>query len=795
MRRVRLVYRLPCASAKLPDAVRHSQAIGASCADCCCSSARHARAPPRRRRADHPRARDSARASRTTWVSVGVGLQQGWSVHDGRNAANALGLRRRDAVRRGARAARRRRRDGRRARRRTARVPLRYSPHQRATWSSTDADARVSQASSAPLHVASGRGAPHGARAGAGATIYSDFTASAVPASAARATEHGRGLRLRASATASATPSRARSSVDVVQDLDHVAAPEDGTAARATTRARASPVTRLVARFGFGALSQLARSHGRIRDEPLHPRSRARRTRGVARRAAAPRRVAAQCRRAVAPTAATARRDGRRHAAARAARDYAARGSRARAFRAAWRYHAGARAGRRRARDGRERRAARERRRASRSCKRGGNAVDAAVAVGLRARRRRIPRRATSAAAATWSSTWPTAAPRRSTIARSRRSPRRATCTSTRTGKLTDKSIVGPLASGVPGAVAGLTAALAKYGTMSLAQVMAPAIRSPSEGFIVDSALARSFAATRSCIAQFAGAALFLPGRHSRSRVGTRAAAAGARDARCARSRDRGARRSTRATDRRRVAERAASATAASSRRRISRATSRCGATPIRSTYRGYTLLTMPPSSSGGVTMTETLNILEGYRLAAAVRQRALGAPRSARRIQRAFIDRNAKLGDPAFVQVPIAQLTDKSYAAQLRATIGADRATPTPTLDDADARRHADDALLRRRREGQRRRDDDDAEQPVRLGRVPHVGGLLPQRRDGRLRRAAGQAEHVRARAGRGERDPAGQAHAERDVADDRARSRRHAAARRRQPRRSAHHHEHDRR
>src|SRR5689334_25256489 len=60
-------------------------------------------------------------------------------------------------------------------------------------------------------------------------------------------------------------------------------------------------------------------------------------------------------------------------------------------------------------------------------------------------------------------------------------------------GNLTDKSVVGPLASGVPGAVAGLTSALAKYGTMPLAKVMAPAIRYAEEGIIVDAALARSF--------------------------------------------------------------------------------------------------------------------------------------------------------------------------------------------------------------------------------------------------------------------------------------------------------------
>src|SRR5690349_11907380 len=78
-------------------------------------------------------------------------------------------------------------------------------------------------------------------------------------------------------------------------------------------------------------------------------------------------------------------------------------------------------------------------------------------------------------------------------------------------GKLTDKSIVGPTASGVPGAVAGLTAALAKYGTMSLAQVMAPAIRYAEQGVTVDTALHNSLHSNRELIADFGGDSLFLP--------------------------------------------------------------------------------------------------------------------------------------------------------------------------------------------------------------------------------------------------------------------------------------------
>jgi gamma-glutamyltranspeptidase / glutathione hydrolase len=252
------------------------------------------------------------------------------------------------------------------------------------------------------------------------------------------------------------------------------------------------------------------------------------------------------------------------------------------------------------------------------------------------------------------------------------------------TGTLTDKSIVGPLASGVPGAVAGLTEALAKYGTMTLAQVMAPAIRYAEQGVVVDTALHNSLRGNRALIAQFSSNSLFLP-NGAPAEIG-----ATIRQPELARTL-------------RAIAERGRSAFYEGD---IARAwTNELKAAggiitmedlaryravwrePVRSTYRGYTLLTMPPSSSGGVTITETLNILEGYDSLP-----AFGSTRWAHLLgsayQRAFIDRNAKLADPAFVQVPMAQLTDKGYAATLRATIGADRATPTATIGGGSALR-----------------------------------------------------------------------------------------------------------
>src|SRR5947207_6928662 len=98
---------------------------------------------------------------------------------------------------------------------------------------------------------------------------------------------------------------------------------------------------------------------------------------------------------------------------------------------------------------------------------------------------------------------------------------------------------------------------------------------------------------------------------------------------------------------------------------------------PIRSSYRGYSFNCMPPSSSGGNTVTEILNILEAYgppaKFGSAEESHAVASAS-----QRAFVDRNSKLGDPAFVNVPIAQLTSKSYARAVARTISRDRADPT---------------------------------------------------------------------------------------------------------------------
>lgn len=100
---------------------------------------------------------------------------------------------------------------------------------------------------------------------------------------------------------------------------------------------------------------------------------------------------------------------------------------------------------------------------------------------------------------------------------------------------------------------------------------------------------------------------------------------------------------------------------------------------PVRGEFRGHEIITAAPPSSGGVTLLETLNILEGYELASAPQELRVHFIVEAWR--RAYRDRNEYLGDPAFVDVPLARLTHPLYAAGLRAGISPDRATPSAAL------------------------------------------------------------------------------------------------------------------
>src|SRR3977135_1361830 len=100
---------------------------------------------------------------------------------------------------------------------------------------------------------------------------------------------------------------------------------------------------------------------------------------------------------------------------------------------------------------------------------------------------------------------------------------------------------------------------------------------------------------------------------------------------------------------------------------------------PVRGSYRGFDIVSMPLPSSGGVVLLETLNILEGFPMHDLQQGSAPSLHVLIEAMKRAYADRARYLGDPAFVNAPIATLVAKDYAAKQRASIDRDRATPWP--------------------------------------------------------------------------------------------------------------------
>ena len=100
---------------------------------------------------------------------------------------------------------------------------------------------------------------------------------------------------------------------------------------------------------------------------------------------------------------------------------------------------------------------------------------------------------------------------------------------------------------------------------------------------------------------------------------------------------------------------------------------------PVRGSYRGYEIVSMPLPSSGGTVLLETLNILEGFSMAEMSQGSAPSLHLLIEAMKRAYADRARYLGDPAFVNAPADALISKDYAAKQRAGIDLARATHQP--------------------------------------------------------------------------------------------------------------------
>jgi gamma-glutamyltranspeptidase/glutathione hydrolase len=242
-----------------------------------------------------------------------------------------------------------------------------------------------------------------------------------------------------------------------------------------------------------------------------------------------------------------------------------------------------------------------------------------------------------------------------------------------------DASLKGYLAVGVPGSVMGLDRLLSTYGTMPREKVMAPAIALAEQGFVLDPGdVAILSGATKDFAAQPNVAAIFLKGGAPWAAGDTlvqndlaatlKAIAAGGPDA----------------FYKSPIADAVVAASAANAgilSRQDFAAYTVAEAEPIRCTYRGYDIISAPPPSSGGTTICETLNILKGYPLAQLGFHSAASVHLMTEAMRHAFVDRNFQLGDPDFVKNPTAKLLADEYAEAIRSQIDQNKATPSKAV------------------------------------------------------------------------------------------------------------------
>ncbi|WP_209437048.1 gamma-glutamyltransferase [Methylobacterium variabile] len=240
-------------------------------------------------------------------------------------------------------------------------------------------------------------------------------------------------------------------------------------------------------------------------------------------------------------------------------------------------------------------------------------------------------------------------------------------------------STKGFLAVGVPGTVAGLDYALAKYGTLPRATVMAPSVALAEEGFTLDQGDVDMLSLAAEDFGRDPASARIFLDQGRPYAVGERLVQkdlAGTLRAISARGRDgfyKGA-----VGDALTAASRAQGGLIVQAD--LDRYTTR-ELPPIECDYRGYRVISAPPPSSGGVVICEMLNILEGYDLAGLGWGSAQAIHYEIEAMRHAYIDRNSYLGDPDFVKNPVERLTDKAYAAKIRASIDPQKAGDSAAL------------------------------------------------------------------------------------------------------------------
>jgi len=236
------------------------------------------------------------------------------------------------------------------------------------------------------------------------------------------------------------------------------------------------------------------------------------------------------------------------------------------------------------------------------------------------------------------------------------------------------------LAVGVPGTVKGLIYALTNYGTMDLRQVMSPAIQLAENGFSISRDLENSLARASQRLKNWpSSAAIFYHPDGSNYQVGER----------------------FRQNDLAQTLKKIALAGLdgfyrGSTAQNIVQSVQQAGGSlsmqdlasykviirkPVIGNYRGYSIASMPPPSSGGTHIVQILNMMEAYDLAASGHNSALTVHLMAEAMKRAYADRSEYLGDPDFNPVPVSELIDKDYARKLGKRIHPAMATGSQSI------------------------------------------------------------------------------------------------------------------
>jgi gamma-glutamyltranspeptidase / glutathione hydrolase len=245
-------------------------------------------------------------------------------------------------------------------------------------------------------------------------------------------------------------------------------------------------------------------------------------------------------------------------------------------------------------------------------------------------------------------------------------------------GELTKASTEGWRSSGVPGTVRGFEIAVNKYGKRTWAENLAPAVELAAKGFPVSYALSESLKGSRSLSASPESKRIFQRDGTFYD-VGDTLA-----QPELAQTLERISKNGPNEfyegdTAKRFAAEMAKNGGIISladlkNYKAIER-------TPLTGKYKNYTIITSPPSSSGGIALLEMLGILDGTGYEKAGAGSAAAVHYQAEAMRRAYADRNTYVGDPDFVKVPIKGLLDPAYLAGLRATIDPERATPSDSV------------------------------------------------------------------------------------------------------------------